>query len=87
MGWLSRKTSAVGTVCLNRHHMPRDLKIRKRGDVDSRSSPTGMLAQSWMDVKQVNMLSTVHTSHMVQVQRRGGLLVAKPECVVAYNDV
>jgi len=82
----SRKTGAVGTVRLNRRHMPRDLKVRKRGDVDSRSSPTGMLALSWMDVKQVNMLSTVHTSHTVEVLRRGGSMVSKPECVVAYND-
>lgn len=82
----SRKTGAVGTARLNCRHMPRDLQVKKRGDMDFRSSPTGMLALSWMDTKQVNMLSTVHTSGMAEIQRQGGLRVKKPLCIIAYND-
>ena len=52
----SRKTMAVGTVRLTRKHMPRGdmaLVARRKGDVDFRSSNTGMLALAWHDKKQV----------------------------------
>lgn len=29
----SKKTGAVGTVLLNRRHMPNDLKVKKNGEV------------------------------------------------------
>ncbi|ROT63961.1 hypothetical protein C7M84_018125 [Penaeus vannamei] len=69
----SRKTNAVGTVRLNRKFMPKDLKVSARGDVDFRTSATGMLAMSWMDRKPVHMLSTIHGPDMVDLppNRRG----------------
>ena len=50
----SRKTMAVGTVRLNRKFLPKDLTVRRKGEVDSRSTSTGMLALAWVDgTKQV----------------------------------
>lgn len=81
----SRKTGAVGTVRLNRRHMPKDLKVERRRDVDFRSSRTGMLALTWMDSKQVSVLSTVHTSALALVERGWGPQVSKPQCIVDHN--
>lgn len=39
-----RKTYAVGTVRSNRKYMPKDLQVKGRGSVDSRSTSTGMMA-------------------------------------------
>lgn len=76
----------MGTVHLKRHHMPRDFQLRKRSDVDSQSSPVGMLTPSWIDSNQVKMLSTVHMSAMAEVQHRGSPRVSKLECVITHND-
>ena len=49
----ARGCAAIGTVRTNRKHMPKDLDVKKKGDKVIRSSPTGMLALSWRDKKQV----------------------------------
>lgn len=56
----SRKTDAVNTVRLNRKFMPKDLLVKRKGDLDVRTSRARMMAMSWMDKKQVNILSTIH---------------------------
>ncbi|XP_069982319.1 piggyBac transposable element-derived protein 4-like [Penaeus vannamei] len=82
----SRKTNVVGTVRLNRKFMPKDLKVSARGDVDYRTSATGMLALSWMDRKKVHMLSTIHGQDMVDLPpNRRGIVRTKPQVVVDYN--
>ena len=83
----TRSTNAVGTVRTNRKYMPKALKVKKKGDLDCRSSPTGMSCLAWMDKKQVNMLSTVHQgSKMVPLPpNRRGEPRLKPEAVVDYN--
>ena len=83
----TRRTNSVGTVRLNRRSMPRDLVVRKKGDVDLRSSRTGMLALTWMDKKQVTMLSTIHKgSEMVSLPPdHRGEVRRKPKVVVDYN--
>ena len=73
----SKRTNAVGTVRVNRKWMPRDLTVSQRGDVDFRSSKTGMLALQWKDRSVVTMLSTVHTA---QVDENG-----KPHVIKDYN--
>nr|XP_027231032.1 piggyBac transposable element-derived protein 4-like [Penaeus vannamei] len=60
----SRKTNAVGTARLNRKFMPKDLSVRRKGDVDYRSSRTGLLALLWKDNAVVALLSTVHNAAM-----------------------
>ena len=84
----SRKTEAVGTVRLNRKFMPKDLTVRVRGDVDVRTSRSGMMALAWMDKKQVNMLSTFHRGdEMIDLPpNRRGEERRKPGCVVDYNN-
>jgi len=60
----SRKTNAVGTAQLNRKFMPKDLCVRRKGDVDYHSSRTGLLALLWKDNAVVALLSKVHTAAM-----------------------
>ena len=83
----SRRTNAIGTVRLNRKHMPKDLKVVRPGDVDFRSSKTGMLVLSWKDRrKQVSFLSTVHTSAMTTLPpNRRGEVREKPQVAVDYQ--
>ena len=83
----SRRTNAVGTVRPNRKSMPRDLRVRKKGDVDVRSTCTGQLALAWMDKKQVTMLSTIHQgSQWVSLPpNHRGEVRQKPLVVVEYN--
>lgn len=44
--------------------MPKDLRARRKGDVDYRSSKVGLLALMWTDHSNVSMLSIVHTAVM-----------------------
>ncbi|XP_047479079.1 uncharacterized protein LOC125032114 isoform X2 [Penaeus chinensis] len=83
----SRKTETVGTVRLNRKFMPKDLSVKRKGEVDIRTSRAGMLAMSWFDKKQVNILSTIHRGdEMVDLPpNRRGEVRRKPLSVVDYN--
>ncbi|XP_042864745.1 piggyBac transposable element-derived protein 4-like [Penaeus japonicus] len=81
----SQHTNAIGTVCANRKYMPRDLQTKKRGDVDFRSSPTGMLCLQWRDKKPVTMLSTVYASGSVIDTSQRWVVRTKPKVVVDYN--
>ena len=82
----SRKTGAIGTVRPNRKGMP-PLQVRARGDIDYKSSATGMMALAWMDKKQVTLLSTLHqdASTVDVPSRRPGEVKVKPVVVVDYN--
>ena len=83
----ARRTNAAGTVRLNRKFMPKDLQVKKKGDMDYRSSNTGQLALSWKDKKQVNMLSTFHTGPQpvtLPPNHRGQERI-KPKVVCDYN--
>ncbi|XP_037803994.1 piggyBac transposable element-derived protein 4-like [Penaeus monodon] len=83
---LARKTSAVGTVRLNRRGMPSDLQA-SRGQIDFRSSKTGIICRQWVDKRPVTMLSTAHTSKVVTLPpNRRGVERSKPEVVVDYNN-
>lgn len=76
----SQHLNAVGMVRVNRRYMPEDLQVRARGDVDSRSTGTGMLCLQWHDQRPVTMLSTVHDSDMVTVSGRS----LKPKVVADF---
>lgn len=47
---------------LNRKFIPKDLNVRRKGDVDYCSSKTGLLALQWKDCNTITMLSTIHTA-------------------------
>lgn len=51
----------LGTARLNRKFIPKDLSVRRKGDVDKCSSK-GLLALQWKGYDTVTMLSTVHTA-------------------------
>ncbi|XP_037773462.1 piggyBac transposable element-derived protein 4-like [Penaeus monodon] len=75
----ARKTSAVGTVRLNRRGMPSDLQA-SRGQIDFRSSKTGIICRQWVDKRPVTMLSTAHTSKVVTLPpNRRGVERSKPK--------
>ncbi|XP_042875142.1 piggyBac transposable element-derived protein 4-like [Penaeus japonicus] len=88
--WLQgRKTNACGTVRGNRKFMPTDFPQRLRqNDMERRSTSTGMLCIKWADKKQLYVLSTMHTSAMVETERvnRKGEKVIKPQAVIDYNE-
>ncbi|PNF14150.1 hypothetical protein B7P43_G17622, partial [Cryptotermes secundus] len=84
----SRKVCVCGRIRVNRD-LPPDLKeeckslkcgettFRRKGDI---------LLQSWRDTCVVNMISTIHISSTVDVQRRHGH-VKMPVCISEYNIV
>ncbi|PNF22052.1 hypothetical protein B7P43_G09732 [Cryptotermes secundus] len=84
---LSRKVHVCGTIRVNRG-LPPDLKEEckslKRGDTTFRRKGD-ILLQSWRDTRVVNMISTIHNSSMVDVQRRHRQVKKKPLCISQYN--
>ncbi|XP_069992307.1 piggyBac transposable element-derived protein 4-like [Penaeus vannamei] len=59
-------------------YVPTDLQVKARGDMDSRSTPTGMLCMQWRDRREVTLLSTIHKSEMVATRSRRGFERIKP---------
>ncbi|PNF14710.1 hypothetical protein B7P43_G09348 [Cryptotermes secundus] len=82
----SRKVHVCGTIRANRD-LPPDLKVEckslKRGETTFRRKGD-ILLQSWRDTRVVNMISTIHNSSMVDVQRRHGQ-VKKPVCISEHD--
>lgn len=87
------KVFACGTVRKNRKGLPKDHKpdrLMKRGDMDYRSSSTGLAWVKWMDNKLVFLLSNFHdpteTSKVSRRLRDGtNEEVACPVMVKDYN--
>ncbi|XP_042876341.1 piggyBac transposable element-derived protein 4-like [Penaeus japonicus] len=79
-----RRTNAVGAVTAK--FMPTDLQVKARGDVDYRSTATGMLALRWVNKRPVNMLSTIHGSEMVVATSRSGQQITMPRVVADHNS-
>ncbi|XP_042887771.1 piggyBac transposable element-derived protein 4-like [Penaeus japonicus] len=84
--WLhGRKTNARA----NRKFMPKDFPNRMRqNQMERRSTTTGMLCMKWADKKHLYVLSTMHTSAMVETDRvnRKGEKVIKPQAVIDYKE-
>ncbi|XP_042892717.1 uncharacterized protein LOC122266862 [Penaeus japonicus] len=78
----SRKTEAFGTIRINRKFM------KKKGDIDIRTSRAWMLAMSWFEKKPVNILFTMQKGdETVDLPpNRRGEVRRKPHCVVDYNN-
>lgn len=62
--------------------MPKDLQVKAHGDVDYRSSGTGLLCLQWYNKKPVTMLSTVHKSEMVTISDQYCQQRVKPRMVI-----
>ncbi|PNF38061.1 hypothetical protein B7P43_G00355 [Cryptotermes secundus] len=84
---LSRKVHICGTIRVNRG-LPPDLKEEckslKCGDTTFRRKGD-ILLPSWRETRAVNMISTIHNSSMVDVQRRHGQVKKTPLCISQYN--
>lgn len=84
---LSRQVRVCGTIRVNRG-LPPDLKNEsqslKRGETSFRRKGE-ILLQIWRDTRAVNMISTIHSSTMVDVPRRNDTIIKKPLCICQYN--
>lgn len=91
---LSRYTYAVGTVKMNRKHMPKvdDVEL-KRGEAIQKNSQ-GILFIRWVDKKNVNTLSTLHSELDFQptgkrvrpTKNDPSYEVCKPKLIIDYNN-
>lgn len=84
---LMRNTHLVGTLRSNRKNNAPDVvgaKL-KRGEVKAQQSDNGVTLCKWRDKRDVLVLSTCHKDSMVEVTRRHGEPVMKPEIIVSYN--
>lgn len=81
------KINACGTVRKNRKQMPKFTKRLNKGETESYHTEN-MMAVSWMDKREVTMLTTMHED--VQVNVTGRSLsrgpIRKPLCVDVYNQ-
>ena len=87
-----KRMGAVGTVRANRKGLPEEIRTKHKKGTPTRHWRKGnMLALSWYDKKQVNVLSTIHTATSVDVAVRdrrsdtGSRRVQKPSSVASYN--
>lgn len=81
------KTNICGTVRKNRREMPHLNDPNKNGELTT-AHTENLMVLSWKDRRVVNMLSTIHTSNIVQTRKvkRDGTTIEKPACVVDYNQ-
>lgn len=88
---LLHQTDMYGTVRLSRKDLPpkmrkQELKKLKMKPGDIVGYQRGKLTvMAWKDKKIVSLLSTLHTTKMVDVEQRLGVK-KRPESVIAYND-
>ncbi len=83
----SLNTGSCGTVRRNRLNLPR-LPPRREQDSVIYKQSNGVLLLSWVDNKEVNVLSTIHAPVQEQARRRQrgtGLPIFKPQCINDYN--
>ncbi|XP_039297109.1 piggyBac transposable element-derived protein 4-like [Nilaparvata lugens] len=82
----TNKTGAVGTVRSNRKDLSKFPKM-KSGEYTAKKT-TCLLAEKWVDRKEVHMLSSVHTNELREtgkVHYRTKLPIIKPASVIDYN--
>ncbi|XP_050704248.1 piggyBac transposable element-derived protein 4-like [Eriocheir sinensis] len=83
----SVNTDSCGTVRRNRKHLP-PLPSAREADSKIYKHANGMLLLSWMDNKEVNVLSTVHepVQELARRRQRGtGIRLQKPQAINDYN--
>lgn len=84
-----RKTHLVGTLRLNRKHLPPEVvaaaKLRK-GDISAKETEDGIVVLKWRDKRIVSALSTKHSGlKTITKKTRTNKTLIKPECIVDYN--
>ena len=83
---VSKDTDIYGTVRLHRKNLPIGMKQEnlQKGEVSAYSRGK-LLALKWKDKKDVSLLSSIHSEHMVDVEIRT-CSVSKPKVVMDYNN-
>ncbi|KAL6417752.1 hypothetical protein ACFW04_014351 [Cataglyphis niger] len=83
---ISKNTHLVGTLRTNRRgnsHQVLSTKL-KRGQIIAKENNHGITILKWKDKKDILVLSTKHSSEMVNVECRSGRQI-KPQIIVDYN--
>ncbi|XP_068082003.1 piggyBac transposable element-derived protein 4-like [Anabrus simplex] len=83
----SLKNDCVGTLCLNRKYVPKDVintKLKK-GEIIARHSDQ-ISVLKWCDKKDVTLISTFHGAETVTKKIKHGQEKEKPVSVANYND-
>ena len=84
----AKSTGACGTVRRNRIGMPNFMNKLKRGEHDYQHTDI-LLAESWLDKREVTMLSTIHEPKMInsgKIDYTTGEQIQKPISVKDYNE-
>lgn len=83
----NRKTHLVGTLRLNRKHLPQDVvaaKLRK-GEIAAKETRDGVVVLKWRDKRVVSALSTKHSALKTVRSTSSRGVTLKPQCIVDYN--
>lgn len=83
---IQNRTDTYGTVKPNRKEMPAAIKSKKLKKGETIAFRRGkVIAMKWKDKRDVTLLSSVHSSEMVQVERRREA-TSIPQIVKDYNN-
>jgi hypothetical protein len=83
---LEKSTNLLGTLRANRKGNPKDVISRKlkRGELIAKQNEKGVTVMKWCDKRDILILSTLHGSETVSVQRRNKEIY-KPKAIMDYN--
>ncbi|KAI4482020.1 hypothetical protein M0804_009039 [Polistes exclamans] len=83
---ISKNTHLVGTLRTNRRGNSHQVLLTKlkRGQIIAKENNHGITIIKWKDKKDILVLSTKHSSEMVNVECRSGRKI-KPQIIVDYN--
>ena len=85
---LDHNTDCIGTLCINRKHLPQDIKNAKNlktgGILVRYDTKTNIICTKWWDKKDVHMLSTCVPNIIVTVKRAGNEKII-PHVIHEYN--
>ena len=84
---LDHNTDCISTLCINRKHLPQDIKNSKNlktGDILVRCDTKTNMCTKWKNKKDVHMLSTCVPNKIVTVKRAGNENQI-PQAIHEYN--
>lgn len=82
---IKRRTDIYGTLRINRKDVPADIKSKKLKKGELIAFQKGkIMIMKWQDKRPVAILSTIHSTEMVQITKRN-TTIEKPKAVVEYN--
>lgn len=86
---VQHKTDTYGTLRINRKEVPSELQKKKLKRNEIIAFQRGkVMTLKWKDKKDVCLLSTIHSSDMVETTKtdKDGAKICKPQLVVDYNN-